>query len=88
MDQPTSWPCVDATMRRAPAWRSGCPSSASGAAAPNQTASQSRARMICFARRRTSGVGSISDVGCRTTSNGASASNSSCDPVRDSHDGA
>ena len=75
-------------MRRAPSWRSERPSRANGAAAPNQTASQSRARMMLLALRSTSGVGSISGVGCRTTSNGALASNSRCEPEADSHEGA
>ncbi len=67
IDQPTSCPCVHATARLSP---SDGASNASGAAAPNHAASQDSARAISRARRRTSGVGNISDVGCRTTGKG------------------
>ena len=77
MDQPTSCPCVLATTRRMPALRRRCgPSSASGAAAPNQTVDAPCARASRAARRATPGTGSISEVGCRCTGYGAAASNS------------
>jgi hypothetical protein len=76
MDQPTSWPCVLAITRSAPALRSVGASSASGAAAPNHTVSQPSARRISFARRATSGTGNMRLDGCRTTGNGCAASNS------------
>lgn len=74
--QPTSCPCVSATARRIPARRrSPDASNPSGAAAPNQTVSQSYARASRAARRAISGVGSSTRVRSRTTSNGWSASN-------------
>ena len=77
IDQPTSWPWVDATVRSAPASLSGAPSRASGAAAPNHTVSMSRERTRSRAREKASGVGSSSVVGWRTTSKGCAASYSS-----------
>lgn len=88
IDHPTSCPCVDATTREAPAARSRDAINANGAAAPNHTASQRAPRRMSDARRRTSGVGSINVPGCRTTSNGCTASNAGCEPEGDSHDGA
>ena len=53
------------------------PSSANGAAAPNNTASQLRVFTRSCARRRTTGVGSSIEVFSRTTSKGCSRSNAS-----------
>jgi hypothetical protein len=88
IDQPTSWPWVQAITRCAPASRSHGASNASGAEAPNHTASQRSARSTSVARRSTSGTGSISDPGWRTTGKGVAASNSGCAPERPCQDGA
>ena len=68
IDQPTSWPCVLAITRRAPALRARGASSASGAAAPNHTVSMSLRAISWRIRSSTPGSGSISVVGWRTTS--------------------
>ena len=67
MDQPTSWPCVEATTRRAPAARAAFAISASGAAAPNQTVWMLCSRISCCIFRAVGGVGSITLRGQRTT---------------------
>lgn len=63
IDQPTSWPWVDAITRSAPARRTVGASSASGAAAPNHTFEHSYSRTSFAARRATNGVGTMSVVG-------------------------
>ncbi len=68
IDQPTSCPWVLAITRRAPASRATPESSASGAAAPNQTVSTSSRAMSLRMRCATDGSGTISVVGWRTTS--------------------
>ena len=74
IDQPTSWPCVLASTRAAPASRARMASSASGAAAPNHTVSIPRSPISARMRRSTVGSGSMSVVGWRTTRNGAARS--------------
>ena len=74
MDQPTSWPWVETMTRLAPAARAARPSRPRGAAAPNQTVSMARSRMIRCMRARTSGVGRSMRVGMRTTSKARAAS--------------
>ncbi|SHW07537.1 Uncharacterised protein [Mycobacteroides abscessus subsp. abscessus] len=68
IDQPTSCPCVLATTRVAPASRASGANSASGAAAPNHTVSMSCSAIRRRIRSATVGSGTISVVGCRTTS--------------------
>ena len=68
IDQPTSWPCVLAITRRAPASRASGAISASGAAAPNQTVSAMRSSTSRRIRPITDGSGSMSVPGWRTTS--------------------
>lgn len=68
IDQPTSWPCVLAMTRSAPAARANGDSSASGAAAPNHTVSMSRSWMSRRMRIATVGSGTINVPGCRMTS--------------------
>ena len=68
MDQPTSWPCVLAITRLAPASLASGVSRASGAAAPNHTVSMSRRAISRRIRTATDGSGTIKVVGCRTTS--------------------
>jgi hypothetical protein len=63
IDQPTSWPWVLATTRRAPAARARGDMSANGAAAPNQTVSMSCRLMSWRIRSATAGSGTISVVG-------------------------
>lgn len=72
--QPASWPCVVATIRRAPAPRSAGAIRPRGAAAPNHTEAQSCSRSSRTAWRVTRGVGSSIVVRSRTTVNGCSAS--------------
>ena len=67
IDQPTSWPWVLASTRVAPACRARGASSASGAAAPNQTVSMSFSAISRRIRVSTVGTGSISVAGWRTT---------------------
>ncbi len=67
IDQPTSWPCVEAITRSAPARRTVGASRASGAAAPNHTFEHWCFCTSSAARRATNGVGTISVVGWRTT---------------------
>ena len=67
IDQPTSWPCVLASTRVAPACRARRASSASGAAAPNQTVSMPCSPISRRIRASTVGPGSISVPGWRTT---------------------
>ena len=74
--QPASWPWVIAIAFRTPARRSAGVISPSGAAAPKMTTSAFRDLASSAARRVTLGPPIISDVGCRTTSNGWRASNS------------
>ena len=59
IDQPTSWPCVLAITRLAPASRASGVSSASGAAAPNHTVSMSRRAISRRIRTATDGSGTI-----------------------------
>ncbi|GAA3421378.1 hypothetical protein GCM10018952_67800 [Streptosporangium vulgare] len=68
--QPASWPWVTMTTRRTPASRIRGASSPSGAAAPKTTVSHPNSATSPAARRATAGVGSISEVGCRTTGYG------------------
>jgi hypothetical protein len=68
IDQPTSWPCVLAMTRPAPASRAIGAINASGAAAPNQTVSASWRSMSLRIRPATDGTGSINVPGWRTTS--------------------
>ena len=68
IDQPTSWPCVLAITRRAPASRASGAISASGAAAPNHTVSASWRSTSRRIRLATDGSGNINVPGCRTTS--------------------
>ena len=83
--QPASWPCVIAmALVMLLPRRSAGVIKPSGAAAPKTTVSASTRLAISMARRVTPGVGIISDVGCRTTSNGWRASN----PAAPSHRGA
>jgi hypothetical protein len=59
---------VLASTRSAPARRASGASNASGAAAPNHTVSMSWRRISAAILAATVGSGSISVVGCRTTS--------------------
>jgi hypothetical protein len=63
IDQPTSWPCVLAMTRSAPASRASGAISASGAAAPNHTVSMPWRLMSFFILLATDGTGSISVPG-------------------------
>jgi hypothetical protein len=67
---------VIAIARAMPTRRRAGVISPSGAAAPKMTTSARRDRTSSAARRVTLGPPIISDVGCRTTSNGWRASNS------------
>lgn len=67
IDQPTSWPCVLASTRCAPARRARPASSANGAAAPNQTVSMSWRSISPRILDSTDGSGNIRVAGWRTT---------------------
>lgn len=68
IDQPTSWPWVEATTLRAPAARAAPPISASGVDDPNQTVSIPRSLIRADIARAVAGVGNITDRGQRTIS--------------------